>query len=97
MEELLEIIISFSNDNLFILIVFFILFSNTILPGSLIIIFFITTLGLLKGILLSYLVLVSAICLPYLLMRYFKFDIDRYLNKEYEYINDKIVDKNPYK
>ena len=60
MEEVINTLLSFSNDNILLISLMFILLSNIVVPGSLIIIFYITTLGFFKGILASYLVLTIA-------------------------------------
>jgi uncharacterized membrane protein YdjX (TVP38/TMEM64 family) len=97
MEDLLNNLINFSNNNIFLISIIFILLSNFILPGSLIIIFYTSTLGFFYGIFASYLVLITAICIPYFLIRLFNFNYESYLNDETNYIRTKIVNENPYK
>ena len=97
MEDLINLILNFSRENILLISLTFILLSNFIIPGSLIIIFYTTTLGFVKGIIASYLVLLIAVCIPYLLIRYFRLDYEHYFNEETNFIRTKIVNENPNK
>jgi|TARA_B100001540_G_C15810761_1_gene644392 uncharacterized membrane protein YdjX (TVP38/TMEM64 family) len=97
MEEVINTLLSFSNDNILLISLMFILLSNLVVPGSLIIIFYITTLGFFKGILASYLVLTIAVCIPYLLINLGKLNYEKYLNNEAQFIRKRIVNENPNK
>ena len=97
MEDLINSLLNFSNDNILLISLIFILLSNLIIPGSLIIIFYITTLGFQTGIFVSYFVLITAVCIPYLLINFGKFNYDRYLSDEARFIRERIVNENPNK
>jgi len=97
MEQVLNLLVNFANENIILLIVIFILTINIFLPASLVVIFMTSSFGLTKGILLSYLILLTAICIPYLLVRFFKINPNRFLSEDYRFIRDKVINKNPYK
>ncbi len=97
MEELVNYLLVFANENILLISLIFVIFSNLVIPGSIIIILYTSTLGFFTGIIASYLVLLTAVCIPYSLVRFSNFEYQRYLNEETNFIRNKIVNENPYK